>query len=304
MSKINIKGQDIAIVKKNEQDYICLTDMVKSDEGADHIRNWMRNRNTIEFLGLWENFNNPNFKGVEFDTFRKEAGLNSFNMTPKKWVEGTSAIGIISKPGKYGGTYAHKDIAFEFGSWISPEFKLLLIIEFQRLKDNESRQLNQSWDLRRFLSKANYRLQTDAVKDVLVPLKNLPKDKEGVLYATEADLLYQAMYGYTAKQWKEMNPDLTLKGKNMRDYATVYQLIVLNGLEVVNAELIRAGLNIEERFKVLRKSAIQQLKSLKSSKNIEDADADSPHVLAETNSNDTNFNTVFKKVSDKGKGSQ
>ncbi|SER73482.1 KilA-N domain-containing protein [Pedobacter rhizosphaerae] len=279
MSKINLKGVEISIVAKNDQDYICLTDMVKGEEGVDHIKNWMRNRNTVEFLGIWEKLYNPDFKGVEFDTFRKEAGLNNFTLTPKKWIDATGAIGIISKSGKYGGTYAHKDIAFEFGTWISPEFKLLLIQEFQRLKDFESKQLNQAWDVRRVLTKANYRVQTDAIKDVLIPAKNLPKDKEGFLYATEADLLNQAMYGYTAKQWKENNPQLALNGENMRDYATVHQLIVLNGLEVVNAELIRANMSIDDRFKILRRSAIQQLKSLQSSKSIEDADAESPNML-------------------------
>lgn len=279
MSKINVKGVEISVVVKNDQDYICLTDMVKGEEGVDHIKNWMRNRNTVEFLGIWEKIYNPDFKGVEFDTFRKEAGLNNFTLTPKKWIEATGAVGIISKSGKYGGTYAHKDIAFEFGTWISPEFKLLLIQEFQRLKDFESKQLNQAWDVRRILAKANYRVQTDAIKDVLIPTKNLPKDKESFLYANEADLLNQAMYGYTAKQWKENNPELALNGGNMRDYATVHQLIVLNGLEVVNAELIRANMSIEDRFKILRRSAIQQLKSLQSSKSIEDADAESPNML-------------------------
>lgn len=251
---------------------------------ADVIKNWIRGRGTIEFLGTWEKIYNLEFKVVEFDHFKKDAGLPTFTMSVSHWVAKTGAIGIFSKLGKNGGTYAHKDIAFEFGTAISPEFKLLLIQEFQRLKDSESKQLHQLWDLRRFLSKANYRLQTDAVKDVLVPLKNLPKDKIGILYATEADLLYQAMYGYTAKQWKEANPELALTGKNMRDYATVYQLIVLNGLEVVNAELIRSGLDIEERYKVLCRSAFQQLKSLKASNSIDDIDYDSPHTLIESSS--------------------
>ncbi|MFC3365108.1 KilA-N domain-containing protein [Pedobacter fastidiosus] len=201
-------------------------------------------------------------------------------MSVKQWIERTSGIGLRAKSGRYGsGTYAHKDIALKFASWISPELELLIILEFQRLKQEESKHLNQNWDLRRLLARANYKIQTDAVKDVLIPIKNLPKEMEGFVYAEEADLLYQAMYGYTAKQWKETNPELALSGGNMRDYASLHQLIVLNGLEVVNAELIRAGLSIEERFEILRKSAIQQLKSLQSSKSLYDSDEPSPNRL-------------------------
>jgi hypothetical protein len=206
--------------------------MVRDEEGNDHIRNWMRNRNTIEFLGLWEQLNNPNFKSVEFDTLKKEAGLNSFNLTPKKWVETTNAIGIISKSGRQGGTYAHKDLAFEFGAWISPMFKLLLIKEFQRLKEIETNQFNLEWDVKRILSKANYSIHTDAIKNHIIPTLNVSKDKEWITYADEADVLNVALFGCTAKQWRESNPQLALEGKNMRDLASINQLTVLSNLEV------------------------------------------------------------------------
>lgn len=277
MSKINVKGLDIKVISKNNNDYICLTDMVKEmDSNHVIISNWLRQKNTLEFLSIWERLNNPDFKLIEFDELSKDAGLNRFTMSPKKWAETTGAIGITSKSGKYGGTYAHKDIAFHFGLWISPEFNLLLIKEFQRLKDEESKGLGQVWDFRRFLTKTNYRIQTDAIKDVLIPLKNLPKDKEGVVYAEEADLLYVAMYGYTSKQWRENNPELALKGHNLRDYADTHQLIVLNNLETFNAELIRNGIQIRDRLVLLRKAAIQQLKSIGKSKQIEDHFIESP----------------------------
>jgi hypothetical protein len=199
-SKIEVENKIISIVQQNEQDYICLTDMVREEEGSDHIRNWMRNRNTVEFIGLWEVLNNPNFKHVEFDTFRKQAGLNNFNLTPKKWIEATGAIGIVSKSGRYGGTYAHKDLAFEFGAWISPMFKLLLIKEFQRLKEIESNQYNLEWNVKRVLTKSNYQIHTDAVKEYILPDKNYDKDKEWLVYAEEADLLNVALFNCTAKR--------------------------------------------------------------------------------------------------------
>ncbi len=182
VSKIEVENKLISIVKQNEDDYICLTDMVRDENGNDHIRNWMRNRNTVEFIGLWETLHNPKFKGVEFDTFRKQAGLNNFNLTPKKWIEATNAVGIISKSGRYGGTYAHKDLAFEFGAWISPMFKLLLIKEFQRLKEIETNKFNLEWSVKRILSKANYHIQTDAIKEHIIPQKNYSKDKEWLIY--------------------------------------------------------------------------------------------------------------------------
>ena len=261
-SQIEVENKLISIVKQDEQDYISLTDMVKGEEGSDHIRNWMRNRNTVEFIGLWETLNNPNFKPVEFDTFRKQAGLNSFNLTPKKWIEATNAIGLISKAGRYGGTYAHKDLAFEFGSWISPMFKLLLIKEYQRLKEIESNQYNLEWNVKRILSKTNYQIHTDAVKDCILPEKNYDKDKEWLIYAEEADLLNVALFKSTAKDWREVNPDKAKKGLNIRDFASINELVVLANLENLNSILIRNQVDKEQRYKQLRDIVKIQLKSL------------------------------------------
>ncbi|PWD98858.1 KilA-N domain-containing protein [Marinilabilia rubra] len=261
-SQIEVENKLISIVKQDEQDYISLTDMVKGEEGSDHIRNWMRNRNTVEFIGLWETLNNPNFKPVEFDTFRKQAGLNSFNLTPKKWIEATNAIGLISKSGRYGGTYAHKDLAFEFGSWISPMFKLLLIKEYQRLKEIESNQYNLEWNVKRILSKTNYQIHADAVKDCILPEKNYDKDKEWLIYAEEADLLNVALFKSTAKDWREVNPDKAKKGLNIRDFASINELVVLANLENLNSILIRNQVDKEQRYRQLRDIVKIQLKSL------------------------------------------
>lgn len=261
-SQIEVENKLISIVRQDEQDYISLTDMVKGEEGSDHIRNWMRNRNTVEFLGLWETLNNPNFKPVEFDTFRKQAGLNSFNLTPKKWIEATNAIGIISKAGRYGGTYAHKDLAFEFGSWISPMFKLLLIKEYQRLKEIESNQYNLEWNVKRILTKTNYQIHTDAVRDCILPEKNYDKDDEWLLYAEEADLLNVALFNCSAKDWRDANPDKAGRGLNIRDFASINELVVLANLENLNSVLIRDKIDKPERFQQLKKIVQIQLKSL------------------------------------------
>jgi hypothetical protein len=258
VKKIEVEQKIISITNYNENDYICLTDMVRGEEGNDHIRNWMRNRNTVEFLGTWEQLYNPNFKGVEFDTFKKEAGLNSFNLTPKKWVESTNAIGVISVSGRYGGTYAHKDIAFEFGAWISPMFKLLLIKEFQRLKEIETNQYNLEWNVKRVLSKVNYSIQTDAVKGFILPKSNHTKDTEWIVYAEEADILNVALFGCAAKQWREANPKLALEGKNLRDIASINELAILSNLESANADMIREGVSKKERFEKLCKIAQYQ----------------------------------------------
>ncbi len=261
-SQIEVENKIISIVQQNEQDYISLTDMVRDEEGSDHIRNWMRNRNTVEFIGLWEILHNPNFKHVEFDTFRKQAGLNNFNLTPKKWIETTGAIGIISKSGRYGGTYAHKDLAFEFGAWISSMFKLLLIKEFQRLKEIESNQYNLEWNVKRILTKTNYQIHTDAVKEYILPEKNYDKDKEWLIYAEEADLLNVALFNCTAKDWRDVNPGQALKGLNIRDFASINELVVLSNLENINSVLIRNQIDKEERYRQLREIAMIQLKSL------------------------------------------
>jgi len=261
-SQLEVENKLISIVKQDEQDYISLTDMVRNEEGSDHIRNWMRNRNTVEFIGLWETLNNPNFKPVEFDTFRKQAGLNSFNLTPKKWIEATNAIGLISKSGRYGGTYAHKDLAFEFGAWISPMFKLLLIKEYQRLKEIESNQYNLEWNVKRILSKTNYQIHTDAIKDCILPEKNYDKEKEWIVYAEEADLLNVALFKCTAKDWREANPDKAKKGLNIRDFASINELVVLANLENLNSILIRNQIDKVERYRQLRDIVQVQLKSL------------------------------------------
>ena len=259
MAKVQVKGTEITIYSQDENDYICITDIAKYKQGErtdDLIRNWLRNRNTIEFLGIWEILHNPDFKPVEFDGFRKQAGLNSFTLTPKQWIEKTNAVGLISKRGRYGGTYAHKDIAFEFASWISVEFKLYLIKEFQRLKDDEKKQLG--WDIRRNLTKINYRIHTDAIKENLIP-PHLNKQQIGYIYASEADLLNMALFGKTAAQWRAENPD---KKGNIRDYANVSQLVCLANLENLNALFINEGMSQAERLTRLNQIAIQQMKIL------------------------------------------
>jgi len=258
-TSINVQGAAISILSKHQEDYICLTDMAKKFGGEDLIHNWMRNRNTLEFLGIWEQMHNPSFKGVEFDTFKTEAGLNSFRMTPKKWTETTCAIGVQSRAGRYGGgTYAHKDIAFEFGSWLSPEFKLYLIKEFQRLKEDENRRLSLGWNLNRTLSKLNYRIHTDAIKAHIIPTL-VSQEQANYVYANEADVLNVALFGQTAKGWRDANPS---QEGNMRDYATIEQLLVLANIESMNAEFIRMGLPQNERLNKLNEIAITQLKSL------------------------------------------
>ncbi|QOP43230.1 KilA-N domain-containing protein [Sulfurimonas sediminis] len=257
-NKIIVQDQEVSIVRDN---YISLTDIAKSknkDEPKDVVKNWLRNKNTIEFLGLWERINNKNFKGVEFDSFKNEAGLNSFTLSPTKWVDKTGAIGIFTKTGRYGGTYAHKDIAFEFASWISAEFKLFLIKEFQRLKEEEIEKQKLGWDIKRTLVKMNYHIHTDAIKNNLIP-PNIAKNKIPFIYATEADLLNVALFGLTAKQWSEANP--RLEG-NMRDYATSEQLVVLANLENLNAQMIKQNISSEERLIKLNEIAIEQLQLL------------------------------------------
>ena len=261
-SIMNVQGIEIALTTINEEDFICITDIVKAKGGdaraADIIKNWIRNRSTIEFLGTWETLYNPNFKVVEFDHFRKEAGLPTFTMSVSNWIEKTGAIGIVSKAGRYGGTYAHKDIAFEFCSAISPMFKLYVIKEYQRLVELEHSELALSWNVKRLLSKANYHIHTDAIKNVILPKLNISQMKQGIVYASEADLLNMALFGCTAKQWQEANPELA-KTMNIRDTATINQLIVLSNIESLNAELIKQGVSKEDRFTILRRTAEEQL---------------------------------------------
>lgn len=260
--KIEAQGHEIAVLAyENQDDFISLTDIArqKNKERTDIvILNWLRNRNTIEFLGVWEQMHNPNFKPIEFDGIRSQAGLNSFVLTPKQWIESTNAIGIVSRAGRYGGTYAHKDIAFEFASWVSPEFKLYIIKDYQRLREEEQYRLSTDWNLRRQLSKTNYRIHTDAIKENLIHNK-LTKAQIGITYADEADLLNVALFGSTAKEWKINNPD---KEGNMRDYATIEELIVMANLESANAQFIAENISQTERLKKLNQMARFQLKSL------------------------------------------
>jgi len=259
-STINANGVEIRVTSSNEADYISLTDIAKKrnpEFPADVVKNWLRSRSTIEFLGLWEKINNPDFKLVEFDQFKNAAGENSFVLTPQKWISTTNAIGITSKSGRYGGTYAHSDIAFEFASWISPEFKLYIIKDYQRLKADESHAKSLDWNIKREITKSNYRIHTDAIKENLIP--NLTPQQIAYKYASEADLINVALFGQTAKQWRYQHPES--KG-NIRDEATIEQLIVLANLESLNAEYIRERISPAERLSKLNKIAIYQLNSL------------------------------------------
>ncbi len=260
--EIEVQNITVTISKVNGEDYICITDMAKAKtddvRAADVIKNWIRTRTTLEFLGTWEKMYNPSFKVVEFDHFKTQAGLPSFVLSPTQWVEKTKAIGIFSKAGRYGGTFAHKDIAFEFGSAISAEFKLYLIKEFQRLKEDENDRLKLNWNLQRTLAKVNYTIHTDAIKEQLIPEKISGKQK-AIIYATEADMLNVALFGLTASDYKQRNP--TEKG-NLRDQASLEQLVVLSNMESINAVLIRQGINQSERLLQLNEIAITQMSSL------------------------------------------
>lgn len=259
MAKVNVLSNEVAIRTHHDADYISLTDVAryKEPDRTDHvIQNWLRNRNTVEFLGIWEQLNNPDFKPLEFEGFRNLAGLNSFVLTPKQWIDTTGAIGIVSKAGRYGGTFAHKDIAFEFASWISVEFKLYLIKEFQRLKEQEQAQLG--WDIKRNLAKINYRIHTDAIKANLIP-PELTGKQISLVYATEADVLNMALFGRTAKEWRAANPGN--KG-NIRDEANMAQLICLSNLENLNALFIKEGMGQADRLEKLNRIAIEQMKLL------------------------------------------
>ncbi|HEX7753939.1 MAG TPA: KilA-N domain-containing protein [Niabella sp.] len=258
---IHAQGYEISIYTEDfKNEYISLTDIAryKSDEPFIVINNWMRGKDTIQFIGLWEQLHNENFKPIEFDRFKKEAGSNAFTLSPQKWIEATGAIGIISKSGRYGGTFAHTDIAFEFASWVSPEFKLYLIKDYKRLKSEENSRLSLNWDLNRTLSKLNYRIHTDAIKENIIP-KSITKEQAAIIYAHEADVLNMSLFGVTAKEWKRQHP--SLKG-NIRDQATIEQLLVLANLESLNAAFIKLGLPQNERLLKLNQMAISQLTSL------------------------------------------
>ena len=263
--KINANGTEISVLLQgNENDYICLTDMARYKDKlrTDYIiQNWLRSRSTIEYLGVWEQLHNPNFNPIEFDGFRNQAGLHSFSLTPKEWVQKTNAIGLYAKAGRYGGTYAHKDIAFNFGMWLSPTFQLYVVKEYQQLKEEQSNPLLQHWDVKRILAKANYTLHTDAIKKIIIPQLTIEKKKEGIIYASEADMLNLALFGYTAKDWEEANPELAKK-LNMRDTASINELVVLSNMESLNSELIKQGMPRDVRYDVLHHMAEEQLKVL------------------------------------------
>jgi len=262
---ITVKGAEINIISKGNEDYISLTDMIHPFGDDSIIKNWLRNRNTVEFLGIWELINNANFNSVEFDLIKKQAGLNSFVLSVKKWTDATNAVGVFAKTGRYGsGTFAHRDIAFEFGSWLSPEFKIYLIKEFQRLKEEENNRLKLGWSLQRTLAKVNYRIHTDAIKENLIPVE-LSKQQISTVYANEADLLNMALFGIAAKQWREQYPGTE---GNLRDTAALEQLVVLSNLESINAMLIHQGKTQAERLVQLNSIAINQMKSLLNNKQL------------------------------------
>ena len=264
-SSILVQDVPVTVMNIDQRDYISLTDMAKArtDAGraADVIKNWLRARSTLEFLGTWEIMYNPDFKVVEFDHFKSEAGLHTFTLSAKEWIESTHAIGMYVQAGRYGGTYAHKDIAFEFGSAISPIFKLYLLKEYQRLKDEENDRLKLEWDAKRFLSKNNYLIHTDAIKNYVLPQSNHSKSTEWLVYADEADLLNVALFGCTAKEWRDANPVLAAK-QNIRDFASIAQLTVLSNLETHNAEMLKQGIDKAERFDRLKQIAEYRLRVL------------------------------------------
>ena len=257
----NVQGTEISVFTHRQDDYISLTDMAKYKNAKATglvISHWLSTRYTVEFMGVWEKINNPDFNVTEFSNIKNESGSNGYVLTSKQWIEKTNAIGIISKPGRYGGTYAHRDIAFEFATWLSPEFKFFLITEFQRLKSDEQQRLSLEWNLQRTLSKINYRIHTDAIKEQIIP-KEVTKAQAAAVYASEADMLNVALFGMTATEWRAKNPD---KAGNIRDYAELEQLVVLSNMESINALLIRQGLPQSERLLQLNSTAITQMKSL------------------------------------------
>ena len=266
-STIEVQGASVTVLSRNQQDLISLTDIARfknPERSDDLVRNWLRNRNTVEFLGIWEKLHNPAFNSVEFDGIKSQTGLNSFVITPKQWIEKTGAIGLISSTGRYGGTYAHKDIAFEFASWVSVEFKLYLIKEFQRLKDEENDRLKLGWNLQRTLAKINYRIHTDAIRETLIP-PAITRQQASLVYANEADLLNVALFGQTAKEWRDAHPGAE---GNIRDHAPLEQLVVLTNLESLNSVLIRQGLSQPERLRKLNGIAISQMRTLLAADNV------------------------------------
>jgi len=261
MAKVTVQDIDIRVTSFKDEDYLSLTDMLKAKDGEFFFSNWLRNRNTVEFLGVWEKVHNPDFNCAEFDIIKSQAGLNSYRLSAKEWMEKTHAIGIISKAGRYGGTFAHKDIAYNFGMWLNPAFYLLVVKEVQRLESAQNDPLLLQWDIKRILTKTNYTIHTDAIKNGILPTLDIEKTKEHIIYASEADLLNIVLFGCTAKDWQEANPELSQK-MNIRDTATINELLVLSNLESYNSELIHQGKNRPERFSLLMDMRNKQLEVL------------------------------------------
>ena len=261
-NKINVDGVEITVSIINDSDYLSLTDMVKEVDGDFFINDWLRNRNTLEYIAVWEQMHNTDFDHEAFIQIKQDVGLNSFKISVDEWVEKTRAIGIYAKKGKYGGIYAHKDIAFNFGMWISPAFQLYLVTEYQRLKEVSSNEYNLEWNVKRVLSKVNYQIHTDAIQNNIIPKMNLSKEKEWLVYAQEADILNVALYGCTAKQWREANPERHLNGENIRDSSSINELAVLSNLESLNSVLIKQKIDKKHRFNFLKSQAQEQLTSL------------------------------------------
>lgn len=283
VQKLIVDETEIALLQIDGKDHICLTDMIKAKDGDFFISDWLRNSNTLEYLAAWEALNNPDFNYGEFAIIRSESGVNSFKISVKDWKHRTNAIGLQAKTGRYGGTYAHIDIAFNFGMWISPAFQLYIVKEYQRLKEIESNQLNLEWNVRRLMTKVNYGLHTDAVQKHIIPKSTLPETRKSLEYATEADILNLAVYGYTAKQWKEANPEHALNGKNMRDFSSITDLLIMQNIETVSSELIKRDTSRQARFKYLKNMAdelrvqfdkVDIIKSIKKTKDTTYLDAE------------------------------
>ncbi len=305
--KIIVTGAEIRIKSYHQQDYICITDMIKIKDGDFFISDWLRNRNTLEYLGTWESMHNQNFNYGEFAIITNKSGLHNFKISVKEWNKRTNAIGLVSTTGRYGGTFAHKDLAFEFGTWISPQFKLYLIKEFQRLKQVESNQYNLEWNVKRILSKVNYQIQTDSIQQNILPKLKIPNDKQWLVYAEEADIINMVLFSCTAKQWRDANPQRAKKGENIRDIASINELAVLSNLESLNATMIRLGENKERRFDILRAEAAEQLLSLNNVDFIKSLKftSDLTYIEASEQKNDekqieekklSNFNKSLKKA--------
>ena len=294
--KIIVTNVEIRIRNYNNHDYICITDMVKIKDGDFFISDWLRNRNTLEYLGTWEKMHNPNFNYGEFAIITSKSGLHNFKISVKEWVKRTNAIGIVSKTGRYGGTYAHSDLAFEFGTWISPQFKLYLVKEFQRLKEIENNQYNIEWNVKRGLSKVNYQVHTDSIQKNIIPKLNISNDKEWIVYAEEADILNVALFGCTAKQWRDANPIRSKKGENIRDIASINELAVLSNLESLNATMIRLNESKQKRFNILRNEAAEQLSSLNNIDFIRSLKYTSDFTYIEAKDELSEFNKNLKKA--------